>query len=237
MHDKVLTNNKRADPSMKKIKLSSILIFSASLSFLSPQSVKAFELLEGCANYPYVPMQSKFVPKGNGLFSLQMTQAASVRSDSQSQKNKALKIALLRGEGAISKFIEQEIEGKDSFSTESVENAVENADGVDWEIDEAQSFMETVSASSKNLIRGILPIGGCYEAGKYVRVTVGIKPETIAAAGNASATSNKPFSGYRTKTNSSSPSNSSSEDGTSSPVRSMQPFNTAPSFSGYDADF
>ena len=219
--------------SMKKLKVLPILLFSASLSFFTAESVRA-----SCADYPYVPMQTKFVPKADGTFSLQMTQEASVRADSQSQKTRALKIAQLRAEQSVSKWIKQELEGKESFSTEAVEEAVENADGVDWNVEEASTFIETVAASSKNLISGITPIGSCYEPGKYVRVTVGIKPETIAAAVNASATFNKPAAGYSTKTNeSSSPSNSSYGEGASSLGSGPQPFNTAPGYSGIDPDF
>ena len=217
---------------MNKIKIISMLIFSASLSFLSAESVKA-----SCEDYPYVPMQTKFVPKADGTFSLQMTQEASVRADSQSQKTRALKIAQLRAEQSVSKWIKQELEGKDEFSTEAIEEAVENADGVDWKVEEASTFIETVAASSKNLISGITPIGSCYEPGKYVRVTVGIKPETMAAAVNASATFNKPAAGYSTKTNESSPSNSYYGEGVSSPGSGPQPFNTAPGYSGIDPDF
>ena len=119
---------------MKKFKVIPMLVFSASLSLLSAESVKA-----SCADYPYVPMQTKFVPKEDGTFSLQMTQEASVRADSQSQKNRALKIAQLRAEQSVSKWIKQELEGKESFSSEAVEEAVENADGVDWKV-EAVSY-------------------------------------------------------------------------------------------------
>jgi hypothetical protein len=183
-------------------------------------------------------MQTKFVPKADGTFSLQMTQEASVRADSQSQKNRALKIAQLRAEQSVSKWIKQELEGKESFSTEAVEEAVENADGVDWKVEEAQTFIESVASSSKNLISGIIPIGSCYEPGKYVRVTVGIKPETMAAANNAAATFNKPSAGYSTETNTSSNTPSNGAAGSSSEVRrGAQPFNTAPGYSGFDSDF
>tara|TARA_Y100001968_G_C19423514_1_gene753095 strand:+ start:1382 stop:2014 length:633 start_codon:yes stop_codon:yes gene_type:complete len=210
-----------------------MIIFSASLSFFTSQSVKA----EGCSDYPYVAMETKFIPQGDGLFSLQVTQEASVRADSQSQKIRALKIAQLKGEQAISKFIKQELEGKESFSSASVENVVQNPNGEDWEIEEAIELFESVSASSKNLIRGIVPLGSCYEPGKYVRVTIGIKPETIMAAGNAEATSNKPFSGYNSTANSSNPSDTNSEEDNDFLGKTMQPFNTAPGYSGINTDF
>ena len=220
---------------MDKLKVIPMLMFSASLSFLTAESVKS-----SCIDYPYVPMQTKFIPKGDGTFSLQMTQEATVRADSQNQKSRALKIAQLRAEQSVSKFIKQEIEGKEEFSTESIDSLVENPDGQDWNTEEATTFIETVAASSKNLISGIIPIGSCYEPGKFVRVTVGIKPETISAAINASATMNKPATGYSTSTQDYKPitSNGNAEDGTSSSqVREMQPFNSAPGYSGFEADF
>ena len=220
---------------MDKLKVIPMLIFSASLSFLTAESVKS-----SCIDYPYVPMQTKFIPKGDGTFSLQMTQEATVRADSQNQKSRALKIAQLRAEQSVSKFIKQEIEGKEEFSTESIDSLVENPDGQDWNTEEATTFIETVAASSKNLISGIIPIGSCYEPGKFVRVTVGIKPETISAAINASATMNKPATGYSTSTQDDKPitSNGNVEEGTSSSqVREMQPFNSAPGYSGFEADF
>ena len=211
-----------------------MLIFSASLAFFTGQDAKA----EGsCDDYPYVAMETKFVPKGNGKFSLQVTQQQAVRADSLTQMQRSLKIAQLRGEQAISKFIKQEIEGKESFDLESVDSMVENADGQDWSTEEATDLFESISTSTKNLIRGILPIGSCYQPGKFVRVTVGIKPETIAAAGNIEASSGNPYSGFSDTTNSSNPSDANGNDGSSSPEREMQPFNTAPGYSGIDPDF
>ena len=218
---------------MNKLKIISMLVFSASLSFFTPQNVKA----EGCSDYPFVASESKFIPKGDGLFSLQTTQEQFVRADSNSQVQRARKIAELRGKKAVSDFVMQKIAGQDSFDNKSIEDAVENPEGVDWSIEEAGELFESISSSSENLIRGIITIGSCYEPGKHVLVTVGIKPETIAAAGNVEASSGNPYSGFKDKSNSSNTSNSSTEDGTSSQGREMQPFNTAPGYSGIDPDF
>ena len=225
---------------MKKIRLGAILMCSASLSFVSVPGLKAMDVMEGCSAYPYVAMQTKFEAQGNGSFKLLTTQEASVRANSQSMKVRALKIAQLRGEQAVSKFIQQEIEGKDSFSNEFVEESVMNPEGVDWNNKEVINQLETISTSSKNVIRGIIPLGSCYEPGKYVLVTVGIKPETIQAAGNADATGKKPFSGY--ESTSSNPANPSVPSGgdeavNATPASRMQPFNTAPGFSGINTDF
>ena len=218
---------------MKKLKFIPIIAVSATLSFLSAQDVKA----QDCSDYPYVAMETKFIPKGNGLFSLQVTQQQNVRADSTSQMERAMKIAELKGRQSISKFIKEQIEEKDSYDNESIDNAVENPDGVDWSIEEAGALLTSISSNSKNLARGVLPLGSCYQPGKFVRVTVGIKPETIAAAGNVDASSRNPYSGFSNKTNSSNTSNNSPEEESSSKVRRMQPFNTAPGYSGIDPDF
>tara|TARA_Y100001968_G_scaffold314186_1_gene339262 strand:+ start:375 stop:1052 length:678 start_codon:yes stop_codon:yes gene_type:complete len=222
---------------MKKLKLFTTLAVSASLSFLTSQEAKAD--IKKCSDYPFVAKQAKFVPKGNGLFSLQATERQSVRSDSTNQMDKALKIAELRGRQTVSKFIQEQIEEKDDFNEKYIEKAVDNVNGVDWSSDEALELVTAIKSSSKTLRRGVIPIGSCYEPGKYVLVTVGIKPETIAAAGNSDASSGNPYSGFnkQTKSSSTSNSNSSPEGASSSQERGMQPFNTAPGYSGYDADF
>ena len=40
----------------------------------------------------------------------------------------------------------------------------------------------TLTTVTRALLRGVLRLGSCYEPGKYVRVTVGMKDETINAA-------------------------------------------------------
>ncbi|KAB2921735.1 MAG: hypothetical protein F9K25_20030 [Candidatus Contendobacter sp.] len=44
--------------------------------------------------------------------------------------------------------------------------------------------LKTLRNSSQALLRGVMPLGDCYTKGKEVRVTVGVKPQTINAAGN-----------------------------------------------------
>ena len=44
--------------------------------------------------------------------------------------------------------------------------------------------VKTLRNSSQALLRGLLPLGDCYTKGEEVRVSVGVKPKTINAAGN-----------------------------------------------------
>ena len=52
-----------------------------------------------------------------------------------------------------------------------------------------------MSLTAAGLQRGVVPLGSCYTPGKFVRVTVGVKPETLLAAGNIDATISSPSKG------------------------------------------
>ncbi len=205
-------------------KFLSLIALSAAVSTFSPLQVKAGE---GCSNYPFVPMETKFVSRDDGKFSLQMTMDQSVRADDNNLRMRAQKIALLRAKQEVSNFVKQEIAGKDNFDNESIEDAFTGKEGVDWSLEEASTLLENISASSQNVISGILPLASCYEPGKYVRVTVGIKPETIEAAGRSAATSKGPFQGYKAET----PNPSGGEN--IEETNSLSPYNT---IGGYGVD-
>ena len=205
-------------------KVLSVIALSAAVSTLSPLPVKSEG---GCSNYPFVPMETKFVPREDGKFSLQMTMDQSVRADDNNLRMRAQKIALMRGKKAISDFVKENIAGKDNFDSSFLEESVTGKEGVDWKAEDATELLENISTSSDNVISGILPLASCYEPGKYVRVTVGIKPETIEAAGRTAATSKGPFQGYKAET----PNPSGSEN--IEETNSLSPYNTV---GGYGVD-
>ncbi len=216
-------------------KLLTLVGLSTISSFLIPSNLNAES--QGCAGFS-APSETKFIARGNGLFTFIVTEEAAVRKDDSKQRTRALKVAQLRGKKSISTFIKENIESKESFDEQSVEKSVENPDGVEWEAENVINIFESISSSSANVIRGIIPLGSCYEPGKFVRVTMGIKPETIQAAGNAAATSKGPFKGYKNVQNSQS-GNSLNEDSgnNSSSGGNLAPYNAVPGYSGINEDF
>jgi hypothetical protein len=102
---------------------------------------------------------------------------------------------------------------------------------------EVKNRVKTLSNSSQALLRGVVPLGDCYTKGREVRVTVGIKPETIASAGNLAggisksvseqptATSSKPAAGNKTK------SNANAKTGTQKDLGELQPLQDMDSYS------
>lgn len=50
--------------------------------------------------------------------------------------------------------------------------------------EEVINRVKSLRNSSKSLLRGVVPLADCYTKGQIVRVSVGLKPETIKSAGN-----------------------------------------------------
>jgi len=218
-------------------KLITLLSVSTISSFLTPFNLKAEQSEQiGCSRFA-APSETKFVARGNGLFTFVVTEEAAVRKDDSKQRNRARKIAKSRGKAAISNFIKEKIVAEESFDEKSVEKSVENPDGVQWEAENVINIFESISTSSDNVIRGIIPLGSCYEPGKFVRVTMGIKPETIQAAGNTAATSKGPFKGYRNIENSQSGNSVDENSGNDSTGVNYAPYNAVPGYSGINEDF
>ena len=66
---------------------------------------------------------------------------------------------------------------------------------------------------------------------------MGIKPETIQAAGNAAATSKGPFKGYKNIQNSQSGNSVDENSVNDSSGGNYSPYNAVPGYSGINEDF
>ena len=207
------------------------IIFLSFLSMIVTSPVKASD----CSQYKYKQGQSKIEPVEGGGLKIIMTSQASVLADDTDLVEMAMEEAKMKGRNEIAKFMKNEIAGKDEFSTKMVQDVIINPEGKDFNVNKVKEQLKTMAESVDGIVRGIVPLGSCYQPGKFVRVTMGIKPETIAAAGNMDATSNKPFTGYDTSTNSSPSDDPNSTEGSAAP--GMQPYNTMPGFSGINDDF
>ena len=216
-----------------KSKIFPILFFSL-ITLASPSVVKA----DGdCSQYRYKAGESKIEPVDGGGLKVIMTAQASVLADDTDLIEMAMEEAKMKGRNEIAKFMKNKISGKDEFSTKMVQDVIINPEGKDFNVNKVKEQLKTMGESVDGIVRGIVPLGSCYQPGKFVRVTMGIKPETIAAAGNMDASSNKPYTGSDSSTNASNPNSDSPTNPDGTPVESMQPYNTLPGYSGLNTDF
>jgi hypothetical protein len=91
--------------------------------------------------------------------------------------------ALLEAKAMISKFLTEDIKSDEEVSRVINETKSMSGESKQTLRTEVKDRVKTLSNSSQALLRGVAPLGDCYTKGREVRVTVGIKPETIATAG------------------------------------------------------
>ncbi len=134
----------------------------------------------GCVDYPYTPgLNIESVEGGVKIIS---TQAATVMVDDIDSVNDAREEATLEAKAAIAKFMSEGIKS-DSQITRAV-NETRSMQGEARTATRSETIqrVKTLQNSSQALLRGVVPLGECYTRARELRVSVGIKPETISAA-------------------------------------------------------
>ncbi len=76
------------------------------------------------------------------------------------------------------------VSAEDSIASEMMSNIKINGESQSKSVDieKAKKQIKKISSNAEALIKGATVIGDCYTPGKVLRVTIGIKPETISAA-------------------------------------------------------
>lgn len=138
---------------------------------------------QGCADYPYNPGIN--IESAAGGVKILATATVSVSFDDVDAINDARDEATLSAKSLITKFLEEGVR-----NDEDIKRAVNETKSMQGTVkrqtrDETIDRVKHLAGSSSGLLRGVVPLGDCYTAGRELRVTVGVKPETIAQAGAA----------------------------------------------------
>lgn len=134
---------------------------------------------EDCSTYPYgvgIVMPDE-VQKEKIL----STQLAVVPMDSLPFKLDAINKATLKAKADIIAFWNDDL-SRACTNGEAVETVMKNGTETSIQRTEVSSSVCEIRSKSQDIIRGAVVVGSCYTPGEMVLVTVGIKPETIAAA-------------------------------------------------------
>lgn len=136
----------------------------------------------GCDAYPYTfGINVEDVKGGTKILA---TASAAVSFDDVDSIRDARDEALLEAKALIAKFLSEGIKSEESIN--KVVNETKSMSGDKKEVlrKEVVERLKRLSSSSQALLRGVVPLGECYTKARELRVSVGIKPETIAQAGN-----------------------------------------------------
>ena len=178
----------------------------------------------GCDEYPN-PDGMNLDFSGGGLKVI-ATASSTVSFDDVDAIKDAKDEATLLAKSELAKFMNETI--KSDESREKVVNETKSLSGNGKESVrvEAKKMLQTLQSSSTALLRGAMPLGDCYTKGQIVRVSVGFKTDSLAAAGNMAGAISK--SNQSSDNTGSSSSNAQPTPPTTQAGQNYQPSQAAP---------
>jgi hypothetical protein len=135
---------------------------------------------QSCSDYPY--SEGINVEDVEGGTKILATSAATVSFDDIDSIKDAHDEATLEAKAAISAFLSEGIQ-----RDEEIKKAVDETKSMRGEQkqntrNELINRLKVLRSSTRAMLRGAVVLGDCYTKGQEVRVSVGIKPETIKTA-------------------------------------------------------
>ena len=163
----------------KQLKIS---VFGAFFVFFSSAAFS-----QSCESYPFQDRSNTIEFDGNGKFKLLTTAAVPIDFDDPSEVSSAKREAALKAKRAIAEYINQNLSSEDSINTEinkskTHEKASNGSVVSNVQRNEVKQQLSAISSKADAVLKGVMTIGSCYTKGHEVRVTVGIKSETIENA-------------------------------------------------------
>ena len=134
-----------------------------------------------CATYPYSEGMT-VVPVGDSVKIL-ATSSASVSFDDMDSIKDARTDATIDAKAQIAKYFEEIVSSDEAINKSVRETKAMAGDQKQVSRKDVIDRVKKVRNSAKALLRGVVVLGDCYTKGREVRVSVGLKPETIAGAG------------------------------------------------------
>jgi hypothetical protein len=134
----------------------------------------------GCNEYPYSDgINVEDVAGGTKILA---TSSVSVTLDDMDSVQDARDEATMEAKSLISKFMSEDINSDEVVNRVVNESKVSTAEGKSATREELVVRIKTLRNSSRALLRGAVTLGDCYTPGREMRVSVGIKPETVRSA-------------------------------------------------------
>ena len=173
-----------------------------------------------CEEYPYTEGITP-LSEGGDKFKLLSTYSASVNFDDTSAIRDAREEATMQAKAAISAFFSETVKNENDVSRVVDESVTMQGAGKSAIRKEVTQKLMHLAQNSQALLRGVVPLGDCYTALKEVRVTVGIKSETIDVAGNVAGKVSQSITAQPTMTQA--PQNNGGASTNSAPLNGSTP--------------
>lgn len=144
--------------------------------------VPTFVYAGSCADFPLTDgLTVEYLNNGTKIVA---TSSVSVSFDDVDSVRDAKDEATMLAKAQIAKFLDEDIQSDESVNKVINETKATSDSGKTVTREEMITRIKSLRNSASTLLRGAVVLGDCYTKGSEVRVTVGIKPETISSAGN-----------------------------------------------------
>lgn len=153
-------------------------------AFLGLVSVSSIVLAGGsCNEYPNMDTSGiEFDAEGNGKWKIIQTGEASVSVDDASVVKDAKTEATLKAKSALAHYLNEELKDETVFN-EVVKDASKIQQGQkSVDVERIKATVTSIKNSSQQLLKGVVILGDCYTKNTEVRVTVGVKSDTVKIA-------------------------------------------------------
>ena len=221
----------------RSLKMKSSLNQAIGLIVFLSISSSAYSQETDCRNYPKAS-SSKFemTPKGPKIV---VTVEKSVNFDDSDAVEIAREMAELEGANKISEFLQRDLKSEKNLKKAAMETASMSGDTKKASLDKAEQMIKTISQNAGAVLRGVVVLDECLTPGKIIRVTVGIKPETIQAAGILSGEISKSLNENPTPTSNKAAANAAADNSANgknknskADTRKDMPLNTLEGYGG-----
>lgn len=153
---------------------------------------------QSCGDYPYTDgINIEDVQGGTKILA---TGSASVSFDDIDSIKDARDEAEMEAKALISKFMTEGIKSDSIINKVVNESKTTSGEQSERIRKELITRVKSLASSSQALLRGVVTLGDCYTKAREVRVSVGMKPETIRAAENLAGSISKSVTSRPTPT-------------------------------------
>lgn len=137
---------------------------------------------EDCSQYPFGRGTDYEIIEGSDLPKILSTAVAIPFSADAEDVNDAYTEAELQAKANIVKLMEELTSSEDKIDSEARKISKIQNDTRSANVERTKIVLKKLGGAGSAVLRGVVYLGDCYTPGREVRVTVGIKPETLAAA-------------------------------------------------------
>ena len=167
---------------------------------------------QSCDNYPAYPGGDFEAVEGSSVPRIIATAEASPFSSDRQDTADALREARIEANAVIARFIENAVSSNETIDSAVQTISEKTGDNTEESQVRIKTMFTSISSNTAAVLRGVIPLGDCVSPGDKVMVTVGLKPETLAAAEGLSTEINNSLRRSPTPSSSNSASNGNGSD-------------------------